>query len=87
MNSGSAPPADGPQNSSSTTPTDSRTSEPSSTVFPISTDRLADLLGQMYRYGWELSRSLPGLETPVEIGFQVSVNRENQHVDVSIRVP
>lgn len=65
-------------------PIDGPSSEPLSTdgTFPISPARLGELMEQMYRYGWELARSLPGRESPVPIRFVVTVDRENASVSV-----
>jgi hypothetical protein len=56
-------------------------------MFPISSARLGELMEQMYRYGWELSRSLPGLESPVPIQFVATVDRQNASVDVRAVIP
>lgn len=93
MTNGPAQPAGDPPSESLTQPTDGPPNELRSTeilnpdMFPISTARLSELVEQMYRYGWELARSLPGLESPVPIKFVTTVDREHAAVDVRAVIP
>lgn len=79
MTSGSVPPADDQASTSTKAPTDGPRTAGS---FLITPGNLSDRLQQMYQYGWELARTLPGLESPPEMEFRVTIDHETRSVQV-----
>lgn len=82
MTDGSAPPAENPPNSSTTTPTDSRLTAKPDDLITLRADQLSGLLANTFREGW-----LGARRTPVPaLTFDLKIDPETRALEAFARL-